>query len=50
MVGNAAGVVALPRARQSFATKDLLREEVETIASGRMSSEHDHLNALMDAK
>ncbi|PTE07598.1 type II toxin-antitoxin system Phd/YefM family antitoxin [Mesorhizobium helmanticense] len=36
--------------RQSFATKDLQREEVEAIASGRMSLEHDHLNALMDAK
>ncbi|WP_192181772.1 type II toxin-antitoxin system prevent-host-death family antitoxin [Mesorhizobium amorphae] len=36
--------------RQSFATKDLQHEEVEAIASGRMSSEHDHLNALLDAK
>ena len=35
---------------QSFATRDLPREDVEAIASGRMSSEHDHLNALMDAK
>ncbi|ESY73160.1 type II toxin-antitoxin system prevent-host-death family antitoxin [Mesorhizobium sp. M0051] len=37
-------------ARQSFATKDLQREEVEAIAGGRMSSEHDHLNALMNPK
>lgn len=37
-------------ARQSFATRDLQREEVEAIASGRMSSEHDHLDALIDAK
>lgn len=37
-------------ARQSFATKDLQRAEVEAIASGCMASEHDHLNALMDAK
>ncbi|RWC23920.1 type II toxin-antitoxin system prevent-host-death family antitoxin [Mesorhizobium sp.] len=37
-------------ARQSFATRDLSREDVEAVASGRMSSEHDHLNALMDTK
>lgn len=36
--------------RQSFATKDLQREDVEAIAKGRMSAEHDHLNALLDAK
>jgi prevent-host-death family protein len=35
-------------AGQSFATADLSEEEIETIASGRMSSEHDHLNALLD--
>ncbi|MEZ2331599.1 type II toxin-antitoxin system Phd/YefM family antitoxin [Mesorhizobium sp. RCC_202] len=37
-------------AQKSFATKNLQREEVDAIASGRMSSEHDHLNDLMDAK
>jgi len=35
-------------ARQSFATADLPREEAEAIAAGRMSPEHDHLNALLD--
>jgi prevent-host-death family protein len=35
-------------ARQSFATADLSEEEIVAIASGRMSSEHDHLNALLD--
>jgi prevent-host-death family protein len=35
-------------ARQSFATTDLTQEEVKAIASGRMSPEHDHLNALLD--
>jgi PHD/YefM family antitoxin component YafN of YafNO toxin-antitoxin module len=35
-------------AQQSFATTDLSKEEVDEIASGRMSSEHDHLNALLD--
>ncbi|MBA1143615.1 ACT domain-containing protein [Mesorhizobium sp. CCANP35] len=35
-------------ARQSFATKDLQRDDVEAIASGRMSSESDHLDALLD--
>lgn len=37
-------------AQKSFATQTLQREEVDAIASGRMSSEHDHLNALLDAK
>lgn len=37
-------------ARQSFATKDLQREDVDAIASGRMSSESDHLDALLDPK
>ncbi|MDX8442781.1 type II toxin-antitoxin system prevent-host-death family antitoxin [Mesorhizobium australafricanum] len=37
-------------ARQSFATKDLTHDEIEMIASGRMSTDHDHLNALLDEK
>jgi PHD/YefM family antitoxin component YafN of YafNO toxin-antitoxin module len=37
-------------ARQSFATKDLTLDEIEMIANGRMSSEYDHLNALLDEK
>jgi len=37
-------------AQQSFATADLSKEEVEAIASGRMSSERDYLNALLDDK
>lgn len=37
-------------AQQSFATSDLPKEEVETIAAGRMSPEHDHLNTLLDAE
>lgn len=37
-------------ARQSFATADLSAAEVEAIAQGRMSAEHDHLNALLDTK
>lgn len=35
-------------ARQSFATADLSEAEVKAIASGRMSSRHDHLDALLD--
>jgi prevent-host-death family protein len=34
-------------AQQSFATTDLSKEEIEVIASGRMSAEHDHLNILL---
>jgi PHD/YefM family antitoxin component YafN of YafNO toxin-antitoxin module len=34
--------------RQSFATADLSPDEVKAIAAGRMSAEHDHLNALLD--
>ncbi|CAN7470583.1 type II toxin-antitoxin system Phd/YefM family antitoxin [Rhizobium sp. LjRoot254] len=34
--------------RQSFATADLSSDEVKAIAAGRMSAEHDHLNALLD--
>jgi prevent-host-death family protein len=33
----------------SFATIDLTAEEIDAITSGRMSSEHDHLNALLDS-
>ena len=35
-------------AQQSFATADLSKEEVDEIAAGRMSPEHDHLNSLLD--
>jgi len=35
-------------ARQTFATADLSEQDVETIASGRMAPEHEHLNALLD--
>jgi prevent-host-death family protein len=35
-------------ARQTFATADLSEEDAETIASGRMAPEHEHLNALLD--
>lgn len=34
-------------ARQSFATRDLSAEEIDAIATGQMSPEHDHLNALL---
>jgi prevent-host-death family protein len=34
--------------RQSFSTADLSADEVKAIAAGRMSSEHDHLDALLD--
>lgn len=37
-------------ARQSFATVDLHAGEIAAIANGRMSPEHDHLNALLDPK
>ncbi|MBZ9675287.1 type II toxin-antitoxin system Phd/YefM family antitoxin [Mesorhizobium sp. ES1-1] len=37
-------------AQRTFATQDLKHEEIDAIASGRMSSEHDHLNALLDVK
>lgn len=35
-------------ARQTFATADLSKEDIDAIASGRMSPEHEHLNALLD--
>ena len=34
--------------RRSFATKDLSAERIAAIASGRMSAEHDHLDALLE--
>jgi prevent-host-death family protein len=34
--------------QRSFATADLSEAEVEAIASGRMSPEHDHLDSLLD--
>jgi PHD/YefM family antitoxin component YafN of YafNO toxin-antitoxin module len=37
-------------AQKSFATKDLQLQDVEAIASGCMSSEHDHLNSLIDVE
>ncbi|MFA5120388.1 type II toxin-antitoxin system Phd/YefM family antitoxin [Zavarzinia sp.] len=37
-------------ARHSFATADLPREKAEAIAAGRMSPEHDHLNALLEGE
>ncbi len=37
-------------ARQSFATADLPRDKAEAIAAGRMSPEHDHLNALLEGE
>jgi hypothetical protein len=35
---------------RSFATLQLSEQEVAAIASSRMSCEHDHLNALVDAE
>jgi len=35
-------------ARRSRAVVDLTREEIEQMTAGRMSSEHDHLNVLLD--
>jgi prevent-host-death family protein len=35
-------------ARRSRAVVDLSQEEIEQMAAGRMSPEHDHLNALLD--
>lgn len=34
--------------QRSAATADLSEEEVRAIAAGRMSSRHDHLNALLN--
>ncbi len=35
-------------ARRSFATADLPAEKMAAIAAGRMSPEHDHLDALLE--
>jgi prevent-host-death family protein len=35
-------------ARRSRAVVDLTQEEIDQMAAGRMSPEHDHLNALLD--
>ena len=35
-------------ARRSRAVVNLSQEEIEQMAAGRMSPEHDHLNALLD--
>jgi PHD/YefM family antitoxin component YafN of YafNO toxin-antitoxin module len=35
-------------ARRSRALTDLSHEEIEQMTAGRMSAEHDHLNALLD--
>jgi prevent-host-death family protein len=35
-------------ARRSRAVVDMTAEEVEAMTAGRMSAEHDHLNALLD--
>jgi prevent-host-death family protein len=36
--------------RRSVRTVDMTEEEIEQIASTRMSSEHDHLNSLLEDK
>jgi prevent-host-death family protein len=35
-------------ARRSRAVADMTAEEIEQMTAGRMSPEHDHLNALLD--
>ena len=35
-------------ARRSRAVSDLNPEEIDQMAAGKMSAEHDHLNALLD--
>lgn len=37
-------------AHQSFATTELSASDIETTAKGRMSPEHEHLNALLDTE
>lgn len=34
--------------RRSRAVADMTKEEIEQMAAGRMSPEHDHLNSLLD--
>jgi hypothetical protein len=41
-------VVAWQITQTSRALVDLTEEEIEEMTSGRMSSEHDHLNALLE--
>jgi prevent-host-death family protein len=38
------------KATRSRAVADLTQEEIEQMAAGRMASEHDYLNALLDEK
>jgi prevent-host-death family protein len=35
-------------ARRSRAVADMTKDEIEQMTSGRMSAEHDYLNALLD--
>jgi len=35
-------------ARRSRAVADMTKDEIEQMAASRMSSEHDHLNVLLD--
>ncbi len=37
-------------AGMTFATAELSAAEIDAIAKGRMSSEHDHLNALLESE
>jgi hypothetical protein len=37
-----------PLVRRSRAIADPSRAEIEQMSAGRMSAEHDHLNALLD--
>ena len=37
-------------ARRSRAVVDMTKDEIEQMTAGRMSSEHDHLNALLDER
>jgi prevent-host-death family protein len=34
--------------RRSLAVADMTEDEIDRMTSGRMSPEHDHLNALLD--
>ena len=35
-------------ARRSRAVADMTKDEIDQMAAGRMGTEHDHLNALLD--
>jgi prevent-host-death family protein len=37
-------------ARRSRAVVDMTKEEIDQMSAGRMSAEHNHLNALLDEK